>query len=87
VAVTKASSNSRQDVDDHPTDEHKFSFEDKDDGLKTVDGSDHCNGDDGYRRFSDRDNDNQVDELEPSIFKVNSGSSGDAVGKNSRRQR
>ena len=55
---------SRKDVYDHPTDQHEFALEDEDDRLKTIDGGDHGDSDDGNGRFPDGDNNDEVHQLQ-----------------------
>ena len=54
----------RDDVDDHPTDEHELPLDDEDECLQTVDGGQHDDGDDWQRGLVQSDNDDQVDQLE-----------------------
>jgi hypothetical protein len=53
----------RQDIDNHPTDQHELSLKDEDKSLKTIDSSDHGNGDNGDSRFPDSNDHNKIDQL------------------------
>ena len=53
----------RDDVDNHPTDKHELSLQDKDDGLQTVNGCQHDNGQNRKCSFVQSDDDDEVEKL------------------------
>jgi hypothetical protein len=53
----------RENIQQHPSDEHEISLEDKDDSLKTVYSTNHGERNDGYGGFPGRHDDNEVDQL------------------------
>jgi hypothetical protein len=62
--------NVRENVQEHPSNEHEISPEDKDDSLKTVYGTNHGERDDGYGGFPGRYDDNEVDKLRSQLDPV-----------------
>lgn len=56
----------RQDINDHPADQHKLSLEDKDKSLETVNRSNHGKGNDRYGSLSGGNRDNQICQVDAS---------------------
>jgi hypothetical protein len=60
----------RENVQEHPANEHEISLEDKDDSLEAVYGTNHGERNDGHSGFAGRYDDNEVDKLRSQLDPV-----------------